>query len=67
MIPRRHYANALLFAARDGFLDSGKLLIDAGADIDKAEANAITPLLMAVQNNQTEVAHLLIERKARRR
>lgn len=54
----------LLFAARDGFLDSGKLLIEAGADVNKAEANGITPLLMAVQNNQMEVAHFLIERKA---
>lgn len=54
----------LLYAARDGHVESAKLLLDAGADINKVEANGITPLLMAIANNQMEVAHLLIERKA---
>lgn len=54
----------LLYAARDGHVASARLLLDAGADIDKVEANGITPLLMAITNNQMAVAHLLIERKA---
>jgi ankyrin repeat protein len=54
----------LLYAVRDGHVDSAKLLLDAGADINKAEANGITPLLMAITNNQMAAAHLLIERKA---
>jgi len=69
--PKQGYRNTqpggmtpLLFAARDGFLESAKALLDAQADVNKAEANGITPLLMAVQNDQMEFAHLLIERKA---
>jgi uncharacterized protein len=54
----------LLYAARDGRIESAKLLLDRGAAIDQADANGITPLLMAISNNRPEMAHLLIERGA---
>jgi ankyrin repeat protein len=54
----------LLYAARDGRLDAAKLLLDAGADVELAEANAVTPLMMAIINNQIAVARLLVEHGA---
>jgi ankyrin repeat protein len=55
----------LLYAARDGRLDSARLLIAAGADIEITDGNGITPLLMAVSNNHMDVARFLIERGSR--
>jgi ankyrin repeat protein len=54
----------LLYAARDGRLESARLLLDAGAAIEHADANGITPLLAAIGNNHPAVARLLIERGA---
>jgi ankyrin len=54
----------LLYAARDGHLESARLLVDAGASLELGDANAIRPLLMAALNGQIEVARLLIERGA---
>ena len=53
-----------MYAARDGRLESARLLLDAGAAIEQADANAITPLLAAIANNHPDVARLLIERGA---
>ena len=50
----------LLFAARDGRLEAAHRLVEAGADVDAADANGITPLLMALTNNQTDVARFLL-------
>jgi ankyrin repeat protein len=55
----------LLYAARDGRLENAKILLDAGADLELADANGITPLLMAISNNQIEVARFLIDRGAK--
>ena len=54
----------LLFAARDGLLDAATLLIEAGADVNKADPNGISPLLMAITNGQLPVAQWLVERGA---
>ena len=54
----------LMYAARDGRLESARLLLDAGAAIEQADANAITPLIAAIANNHPDVARLLIERGA---
>jgi len=51
----------LLYAARDGRIDSARLLVAAGADIEEADVNAIRPLLMAVLNDHLDVARLLVE------
>jgi ankyrin repeat protein len=55
---------ALLYAAREGQLEIVRALIDAGAQIEKADADGVTPLLMAVLNGQMPVAHHLLERGA---
>jgi ankyrin repeat protein len=54
----------LLYAARDGRLESARALVAAGADIELSDANGITPLLMAITNNHMDVARFLIERGA---
>lgn len=54
----------LLFAARDGLLDAARLLVEAGANINKPDPNGITPLLMAITNGQLPVAQLLVDRGA---
>jgi ankyrin repeat protein len=55
---------ALLYAARHDHVDVAAALLDAGADIQQADANAIFPLLMAISNDNVNVAQLLIERGA---
>jgi ankyrin repeat protein len=65
----------LLYATRQGNLQLTRVLIEAGADIELADANGLTPLLNAVLNASVEsmdrpgeqhiaVAHYLIERGA---
>ena len=54
----------LLYAARDGRLDTARRLLEAGADIELPEANGIRPLLMAALNNQLDVARLLVSKGA---
>ena len=54
----------LLYAARDGRVAAAKALVEAGADLELAEANGIRPLLMALLNDQLPIAQLLLERGA---
>jgi ankyrin repeat protein len=54
----------LLYAARDGRVESAKILLAAGAEIEHADANGITPLLMAIANNHIEMARYFIDRGA---
>jgi uncharacterized protein len=54
----------LLYAARDGRLESARMLVAAGANVEAKDANEITPLLMAITNNHMDVARFLIERGA---
>jgi uncharacterized protein len=51
----------MLYAARDGATDAARALAAAGADLDAADPNGLTPLLMAITNNQLPVAQLLVE------
>lgn len=56
---------ALHLAARFGYVEGGKLLLDNGASIDlKSLATGGTPLHNAAGANQIEFAKLLIKRKA---
>ncbi|MEO8256396.1 MAG: ankyrin repeat domain-containing protein [Acidobacteriota bacterium] len=52
----------LLYAARDGRLESAEILVAAGADLKQTDPNGITPLLMAVTNNHVGVSRFLIDR-----
>ena len=63
----------LLFATREGNLELTRLLVEAGADIEMADANGITPLLNAILNysvvsvkrapdsDHLKIAHYLID------
>ena len=54
----------LLYAARDGRLSVARRLVDAGADLELAEANGIRPLLMSLLNGKLEVASFLVSKGA---
>lgn len=51
----------LHYAAREGGLESARLLLDAGAEIDQRNPDDITPLIMAIGNGHAEVAKFLVE------
>jgi ankyrin repeat protein len=52
---------ALNYAARQGHTELVALLLESGANKELPEANGITPILMALLNNQLAVADLLLE------
>jgi ankyrin repeat protein len=65
----------LLYSTRTGDLATTKLLVDAGANLEQADADGVTPLLNAIlnaavavkpetQTEHMEVAHYLIEKGA---
>ena len=54
----------LLLAAREGHLDMVKLLVGAGAALEKADADGVTPLLIATLNGRFEVARFLLDKGA---
>ena len=61
--------SALLYAARDGHLDSVKIFVDGSsgvnrADVNQTEANGVTPLLLAIANAHFDVAQYLLDHGA---
>jgi ankyrin repeat protein len=56
---------ALLFAARQGYIETATALLDGGADINQLNAGDKTsPLLMSIINGHFDLAMMLIERGA---
>ena len=56
---------ALHHAARQGYVEAARALLDGGADINQLTAgDGTTPLLMAAINGQFDMAMLLIEKGA---
>ena len=56
---------ALLHAARQGYIEAAKALLDGGANIDKAQkGDETSPLLTAIINGEFDMAMFLIERGA---
>jgi uncharacterized protein len=55
---------ALHFAARDGYLDTVELLLDAGVDIDALVADGKDALGLAIFNGHYDVATVLIDNGA---
>jgi uncharacterized protein len=55
---------ALHHAARQGYVKSATVLLDAGAEINKKSADGNTPLMIALVNGQFDVAMLLVEKGA---
>jgi ankyrin repeat protein len=59
---------ALQFAAQQGDLDSAKILVAAGANVNEADPeDGMTALLTAIGSNQPQLASFLVERGQRRR
>jgi len=56
----------LLYAAREGALDSARVLAAAGADLNITEPDGISPVIMALINGHYDVAALLLEAGADR-
>jgi ankyrin repeat protein len=54
----------LIYAAREGWAESVKALLDGGAPINQQSGDGSTALLIAVQNGHTDAARALIERGA---
>lgn len=54
----------LLYAAREGNLDMARILLDAGAEINRPAANGTSPLVVAIVNNHIGLAMYLVERGA---
>src|SRR5262245_15570831 len=52
---------ALLFATRQGSIDTVRVLIDAGANVDQPAIDGSNPLLVAVQNGHYDIGRLLID------
>jgi ankyrin repeat protein len=50
----------LLFAAREGNLEMARILVDAGAELDRPSANGTHPLVVAITNNHIELAGFLL-------
>ncbi|MEO8681362.1 MAG: ankyrin repeat domain-containing protein [Vicinamibacterales bacterium] len=56
---------ALLHAARQGYVDAARALLDGGADINRVNAgDGTSPLLTAIINGEFDLSMLLIERGA---
>jgi ankyrin repeat protein len=55
---------ALVFAAREGDLESAKFLVEAGADVNQTTEYGWTPLLTATNNRHYKLAEYLIEHGA---
>lgn len=57
-------STALIMATRSGDLDSVRLLVEAGADIEATDAFGTSPLIMAVHGGNAEVVRTLLEQGA---
>jgi uncharacterized protein len=55
---------ALLFAARDGCYDCVEALIEKGADVNVPTPESVTPLMIALDNDNNDIAKLLLDRGA---
>jgi len=55
----------LLYAARQGCLDCAKLLVAAGAEIDRTDPDGVTPFLSALLNAHFDTAKYLLEAGAK--
>ncbi len=55
---------ALVFAAREGDIESARALLDAGANVNQVTEYGWTPLLTAVNNRNYRLASMLLDRGA---
>jgi ankyrin repeat protein len=55
---------ALLFAAREGRIETAQALLDGGADINQVSGDGSTPLVLSLLNGQFDLSMMLLERGA---
>ena len=55
---------ALLYAAREGHIETAKALLEGGADINQVSADKFSPLLTAIANGHLDLAKYLVEKGA---
>ena len=55
---------ALLYAAREGHLETAKALLEGGADINQVSADKFSPLVTAVANGHLDLAKFLVDKGA---
>jgi ankyrin repeat protein len=67
--PRAQYRpagglTALLYATRSGCLECARLLVKAGADINRPTPEGVTPVMNAIDNNGYEIGSFLLDQGA---
>ena len=55
---------ALLYAVREDCLECVRILLDAGADINRPDPDNVSPLLLALINMRFDISRYLVERGA---
>ena len=55
---------ALLYAAREGHIQSARALVESGADLKKSNGDKLTPLILSVINGHFDLAKYLLDRGA---
>jgi ankyrin repeat protein len=55
---------ALHFAAREGDIETGRVMLDAGVDVNSKDADSTTPLVVGILNKHYAFAKFLLDRGA---
>jgi ankyrin repeat protein len=55
---------ALLFAAREGHVETARALVEGGADLNQMSADGFSPLVMAIANGHLALAKYLLDKGA---
>jgi ankyrin repeat protein len=55
---------ALLYAAREGYLDTARAIVEGGADINLASGDKYTPMVLAIANGHLDVAKYFLDKGA---
>ena len=64
-IPQPEPKTPLFIACEAGNVDAARLLLDKGAEVDRANQNGATPLYIACQEGHVDAARLLLDRGAK--
>lgn len=55
---------AFHFAAREGVVETGRIMLDAGVDINQVDADGTSPIVVAILNKRYTYAKFLLDRGA---